>query len=69
MTTLSELNDRYEEILHSDLTDDQKDVKFASLMTLMEGLYKIPMVRNAEWEQKNKAVIALYRKISLSRDL
>jgi hypothetical protein len=69
VATLTELNDRYEQILHSDLSDDQKSVKFGLLMTEMECIYKVPMLRNAEWEQDNRAVIALYRKISISRDL
>lgn len=69
MTTLKALNDRYEDILHSNLTDDQKAVKFGLLMSELERIYRIPMIRNAEWEQENKSVIALYRKISMSRNL
>lgn len=68
MKTLSQINDQYEEILHSDLTDDQKNIKFGLLMTEMERIYRIPVLRSADWEQRNKAVIALYRKISLSRN-
>ena len=66
--TLSEINEDYERILHSSaLTNDQKAVKFADLLTEMEGRHNVPMLRNPEWESQNKAVIALYRKISLSR--
>lgn len=66
--TLAKINEDYERILHlSSLTNYQKAVKFADLLTEMEGSYKVPMLRNPEWESQNKAVIALYRKISLSR--
>jgi hypothetical protein len=66
--TLSEINTDYEKILHSpSITNYQKAVKFADLLTEMEGSYRVPMLRNPEWESQNKAVIALYRKISLSR--
>lgn len=66
---LSEINTMYEEILHSDLSEDLKTQKFAELMTIMERKYKIPFLRDPEWEKENKAVISLYRKISLSRKL
>ena len=66
--TLSEINADYESILHSSaLTNDQKAVKFADLLTEMERSHKVPMLRNPEWESRKKAAIALFRKISLSR--
>lgn len=64
---LPEIQKEYEKILHSDDTDHLKAMKFANLMTVMEGVYKIPMLKNVEWETENKAVIAMYRKISRSR--
>jgi len=70
--TLSEINADYERILHSpSLTTFQKAVRFADLMTEMEGSYGVPMLNRHEWEKKseNKRVIALYRKISLSRTI
>ena len=39
------------------------------LMTEMEREYHIPMIRTENWEIKNKPVIALYRKINLSKNL
>lgn len=65
---LSVLNDEYENILHSDLPEKEKNRKYAELMTEMEHNFKIPMLRDFEWERENRAVIALYRKISLSRN-
>lgn len=41
----------------------------SELMTEMESEYKIPMIRTEDCETANKAVIALYRKISKSRSL
>jgi hypothetical protein len=68
--TIKEYNERYEEILHSDdLNSKEKTMELADLMTDMEYEFKIPMLRNEEWEKDNKKVIALYRKISMSRDL
>lgn len=69
LNTLTNYNKRYEDILHSDLSSDKKDKLLAELMTELEGTYKIPMLRNETWEKENRAVIALYRKVSLSRSL
>lgn len=69
MKTLAEFNKQYEAIIHSDLSSNRKAVKLADLMTELERTFKIPMIRNEAWEKENKAVIALYRKISLSREL
>lgn len=56
---LDEIDKEYERILHSDKNRVQKDRAFAASMmgkTLWDG----------EFEKKNRAVIALYRKISKS---
>jgi hypothetical protein len=65
--SLKAFHDRYEDILHAYIEENKKDYKLAELMSEMERKFRIPSVRNEEWEQKNRAVIALYRKISLSR--
>ena len=67
--TLHYFNEIYESILHSDLSAKEKNRQFARLMTDMEREFNIPIIRNLEWEKKNKAVVALYRKISMSRTL
>ncbi|KRE31625.1 hypothetical protein [Paenibacillus sp. Soil522] len=64
---LSDINKQYEEILHSDLPDEEKDLAYSKLMTKMEEVYKIPYMRNEAFESKNPAVIAMYRKLSMSR--
>lgn len=67
--TLSWFNNEYEKIFYSGLSDEQKDVEYKSLMSEMEYEFKIPMLRDEQWEKENRAVIALYHKISKSRDL
>jgi len=67
--TLRWYHHKYERILQSNLTDNQKSREYANLMTEMEHEFEIPILKNEEWEKKNKAVIALYRKISMSRSL
>lgn len=51
------------------LTQDQKDVKLAGLMTAMELKYAIPMLRNEQWEKDNPSVIHIYREISNMRKI
>lgn len=66
--TLATYNLRYEAIMHDQhLSSNERSRKLAALMTDMERQYKIPSLRNEAWEKVNKRVIALYRKISLSR--
>lgn len=67
--TLKSINECYEKILHSDLSDDEKTRRYAELMTDMEREYRIPALRNVAWKKENRAVISLYRKISMSRKL
>ncbi len=67
--TLAWFNNEYEKVFYSGLSDEQKSVEYGSLMTEMENEFKIPTLRNQEWEKENRSVIALYRKISKSRDL
>lgn len=63
--TLAQIQADYETVLHSDAHD--KDIRFAQLMSELEKAYNIPMMRSEAWEKENRSVIALYRKISLSR--
>jgi hypothetical protein len=67
MKTLAQINKEYEEITYSDLKEPIRSRRLADLMEEMEQEYKVPMIRSEAWEIQNKAVIALYRKISMSR--
>lgn len=60
-------NNEYEKILHSGWSEEKKSQEYGNLMKEMESEFKIPMVKNEEWEKENRAIIALYRKISMSR--
>lgn len=51
------------------MTQYQKDVRIAELMTVMERRYEIPMFRNKAWETNNSYVISVYREISNMRKL
>jgi len=64
---LAEVNEEYEQIVKSGEDQEVKNSKQSDLMTRMERHYKIPALRNEEWEKENKAIIAMYRKIARSR--
>ena len=64
---LKELNQRYEEIIHSNRPDNIKTNQLSMLMNYIEGEFQIPMRKNHEWEGNTRKGIALYRKISMSR--
>ena len=63
---LTELNEEYEQIMRSP-AGAARDRALSQLMDRMEQEYHVPALHNPEWESKNKAVIAMYRKISMSR--
>ncbi|GED34472.1 hypothetical protein BCE02nite_56130 [Brevibacillus centrosporus] len=67
MSRLSEIQREYEAILALDIKPFEKDKKLSALMTIMEGEFRIPLLRDKEWEENNKPVIAMYRKLSISR--
>lgn len=65
--SLNLLNNKYKEIMESNLSDHEKSIEYAKLMTIMEKVFNIPLLQDKEYERNNKAVISLYRKISISR--
>lgn len=67
--SLFEINKEYENIHFSQLSEHQKTTKFSQLMTEMEQMYKVPILKDEYWEKENRSIIAMYRKISLSRTL
>jgi hypothetical protein len=67
--SLTQINDHYEQVLNLNLNECDKDIEYARLMNEIESDYKVPMIRNEGWENKNKKVISLYRKISISRSI
>lgn len=69
MRTLKEINADYEKVLQSDLSSREKTKKYVELMNELERTYKVPALKDETYERENKKVIALYRKISMSREL
>lgn len=68
MRTLKEINADYENVLHSNLSSQEKTTKYVELMNELERTYKVPALKDETYERDNKKVIALYRKISMSRE-
>jgi len=66
---LKYFSNEYEKIARSNLTDKEKTYKYSELMTEMEKVYKIPLLKDEAWERENRKVIAMYRKLSMSREL
>ena len=66
MPSLDEIEELYEQIMRSP-AGGARDRALARLMTNMEFEYHIPAIQNPEWEAEHKAVIAMYRKLSMSR--
>lgn len=69
MRTLNQINQAYEEIIHGEAREPFRSRKLAGLMDEMERSYKVPALRNEVWENHNRGIIALYRKISFSRNI
>jgi hypothetical protein len=54
MKKLIEFNRQYEDIIHSNRSKNQKDKELANLMSEMEQIFNIPVIKNHEWEEKIK---------------
>lgn len=68
LMTIQGFETKYEEIMR-DPSVRQRESRLGELMTEMEGVFKIPMLKNTTWEKENPEVIELYRKVSESRNL
>lgn len=68
LMTIKGFESRYEEIMR-DPSLRQREIRLGELMTEMEGVFKIPALKNTTWEKENPRVIELYRKVSESRNL
>ena len=64
--------DRFDHIVNlpDDIADQyHKDVSLAALMQDMEQVFKIPMMRNEEYEKEHPELMQLYRTVSEARSL
>lgn len=68
LMTIQGFETKYEEIMR-DPSVRQRESRLGELMTEMEGVFKIPMLKNTTWEKENPQVIELYQKVSESRNL
>lgn len=66
MNRLAEIHEEYEQIMRSP-AGPARDRALSHLMDRMKDEYHIPLLQNEDWERENRAVIAMYRKISMSR--
>ena len=69
MNNLKKFDDCYESLINSNKSNNEKSHQLSELMTEMEKEFEIPTFKNPRWEKENKAVTALYRNMSMSRDL
>ena len=63
LMTIQGFETKYEEIMR-DPSVRQRESRLGELMTEMEGVFKIPMLKNTAWEKENPQVIELYRTVS-----
>ena len=63
---LKRLHARYEWIMSQE-PGRERDRLLGDLMTEIERIYRVPALRDPEWEKANRPVIALYRKVARSR--
>ena len=68
LMTIQGFETKYEEIMR-DPSVRQRESRLGELMTEMEGVFQIPMLKNTTWEKENPQVIELYQKVSDSRNL
>jgi len=54
-------------MLLKNIAQYQKDLSYARLMTELEQFYKIPMMKDENYEHDNPDVMRVYRMISDSR--
>ncbi|TFJ92172.1 hypothetical protein [Lentibacillus salicampi] len=67
MTDLQQFQNRYFDILQSN--EPMRTNRLVNLMTDMEQVYEIPILKRAEFERANPEVMHLYRLVSKSRNL
>lgn len=64
---ITHFHKQYEDIMK--LSEPQKTLRLSALMDDIQIHYNIPLIRDTEWEKNNRVIIALYRKVSMSRDI
>ena len=62
-------SNRFNEIINSRSSDDIKDQRLANLMSDLEKAYRIPFLRDEEFEARHPRLMAFYRSVSYARKL
>lgn len=66
--SLAEVQDRYETIMRLP-EGTERDKALSALMDFVQREFSVPLMEDIEWDRKNPSVIAMYRKISISRSI
>lgn len=60
---------RFNEIMDSRSSDEVRDQRLANLMSDLEKAYRIPFLRDEEFEKKHPRLMVFYRMVSYARKL
>ncbi len=65
--TIKEYEQRFRTILNLNNPSIDRDKMLSALMSEMEHTFRIPMIKNEDWEKRNHEVYSLYQEVSESR--
>lgn len=65
MLTLAEVNQHYEEIIHSNSPQNVKDVRLTCLITNLEIVFDVPMVPHKKYTEQQKEAHLLHKKLRM----
>lgn len=69
MDKLESIKKAFEEIKNTNSSEDVKAVAYSELMTILEKLYKLPLLEKQENKNVNAPALELYKEISRERKL
>lgn len=69
MDNLESIRKAFEEIKNTNSSEDVKAVAYSELMTILEKLYKLPLLEKQENKNVNAGALKLYQEISRERKL
>lgn len=69
MDNLESIKKAFEEIKNTNSSEDVKAVAYSELMTILEKLYKLPLLEKQENKNVNAPALELYKEISRERKL
>lgn len=66
---LKVIKELFEEIKKSNKSEDVKAIQYAELMTRLESLYKLPLLKIQENSSANSPALKLYKEIARERKI